>query len=352
MPHARPHGRRRRASPEPGGPVRSGQRARPSFLRPGEDSGSVLRLFACDTQRTSIRCCVCAPQASPPPASVPPCGVHPNRAHKSRAHVCPDSFRAVAWASCGARLGSVAGTVRGFDCTEVSHLDIWTWIQHWDYGSVPAWASALSLFLAFVIFRRDRRERITKQVDQVGIWCAKLNYKPDDDPGDNKGPFDIVINIKNASDLPIVVDEVEYNVELGPADGFEWTFARTFNLRDAKVGLSRRIRDGVIGPGESHSSPATLTRRNSGALYDELSKRSRQWKFSRLIVTSALVRDSRGRIWQIYPAGPRRPRRIKEWRRVIRAVVIILFGSVVLKRAVEALRKSIESGESPRNEKR
>jgi hypothetical protein len=78
-------------------------------------------------------------------------------------------------------------------------LDLLTWVQHWDWGTVPAWASAGSLVLAFVIFGRERRR---KQIDELGAWSiADSSIDVDIDPLASKPN----LLIKNASNLPIRV---------------------------------------------------------------------------------------------------------------------------------------------------
>ncbi|MEV6641108.1 hypothetical protein [Amycolatopsis sp. NPDC051371] len=79
-------------------------------------------------------------------------------------------------------------------------------------GTVPAWASAGSLVLAFVIFGRDRRERRRKQIDELGAWSIT---DPSIDVDIDSLASKPNLLIKNASNLPIRVLSVEYLIYRG-----------------------------------------------------------------------------------------------------------------------------------------
>ncbi|MET9268083.1 hypothetical protein [Kribbella sp. NPDC003557] len=79
-------------------------------------------------------------------------------------------------------------------------------------GSVPAWLGALSLILAFTVFRRDRANAERSQVDLVGAWTTVEHERSW--PGDNpvvEGT--VTAHIRNAGQLPVRVVKIAYKTE-------------------------------------------------------------------------------------------------------------------------------------------
>jgi hypothetical protein len=81
-----------------------------------------------------------------------------------------------------------------------------------DWGSVPAWACAVSLLLAYRIFARDRTAADRAQVDTVGVWWEiERPLAMLDAPRVN------VVKIRwlarNASDLPVELTNVAWEID-------------------------------------------------------------------------------------------------------------------------------------------
>jgi len=76
------------------------------------------------------------------------------------------------------------------------------WLRDLDWGSVPAYAAAASLLLAFRLFLRDRRNAERAQVDLVGVWGMWERTALPEDLADR--PYDVTVRvfIRNASELP------------------------------------------------------------------------------------------------------------------------------------------------------
>jgi hypothetical protein len=82
----------------------------------------------------------------------------------------------------------------------------------WDWGSVPAWFGALSLILAYTVFRRDRVNAERAQIDLVGAWLTVAYERSW--PGESpvvEGT--VTAHIRNASQLPVRVVKIGYKVE-------------------------------------------------------------------------------------------------------------------------------------------
>ena len=81
-----------------------------------------------------------------------------------------------------------------------------------DWGSVPAWLGAGSLLLAYRVFLRDRANAERAQVDRVGVWgvAGYERRSPTDAARVETG--EVRLYVKNATDLPIEVRQVAYEI--------------------------------------------------------------------------------------------------------------------------------------------
>jgi hypothetical protein len=87
-----------------------------------------------------------------------------------------------------------------------------------DLGTVPAWLGAGSLFLAYRVFLHDRTNLDRSQVDRVGAWWETRHYRgfpgvEDDVANSEKNIVDVTIFVRNASDLPVEMSQIGYDIE-------------------------------------------------------------------------------------------------------------------------------------------
>lgn len=81
-----------------------------------------------------------------------------------------------------------------------------------DWGSVPAWLGAVSLLLAFRIFRRDRSNTERSQIDLIGAWTA-VEYERTMLEPPRVVTGTVKAHIRNASQLPVRVVRIAYKIE-------------------------------------------------------------------------------------------------------------------------------------------
>jgi hypothetical protein len=91
-----------------------------------------------------------------------------------------------------------------------------------DWGSVPEWFAGLSLVLAYVIFSKDRRERERSQINLIGVWTAAS--------WDDKYSITHKIVVRNSSVLPLMVENVKYDVQV------TWSYGRSAGVEEVAKG--------------------------------------------------------------------------------------------------------------------
>ena len=180
------------------------------------------------------------------------------------------------------------------------------WAGDMDWGTVPGWLGAGSLILAFVIFRRDRRNAERSQVDLVGAWGegAYELVKPGEGE-DSKAT--ISMHLRNASELPVVVRQLAYEVH------WRWLLrvkehpvAPVHDEGDAaKRGF---FEDVQLAPGETKdltSRAFDLSRRGSRKVVP--------FGGVTVQVSWLLMIDNAGRRWVVKPNKGSRATRVRRW---------------------------------------
>jgi hypothetical protein len=173
-----------------------------------------------------------------------------------------------------------------------------------DWGSLPAWASALSLFLAFLIFWRDRSNAERAQVDLVGAW-AKIEHYPRS-PDELAG---VRLYVKNASQLPIEVVQLAFEVQ------GRWRVRSGERSWRLVPGLKSRLwfKENLgVAPEETWNSSLDA---NIADTIPEEGARLDQLESVRCVIRWLLVIDSAGRRWRLEPGKGRRAKRITRYSR-------------------------------------
>jgi hypothetical protein len=191
-----------------------------------------------------------------------------------------------------------------------------------DLGSVPAWAGALSLLLAFRIFLLDRTKKDRAQVDAVGIWWeVRRQHHFMDQP--RVESLETRMLARNGSDLPVELTYVAWEVET------RWIVPdveQDFISREdpwypgvwsvATAAQRARLFTGPIQipPGTTIEGPWRV--HNIAHLAPEGAV---QLEFTsegvRCILRWALITDNSGRRWQTRHQAGRPARRIRSWSR-------------------------------------
>jgi hypothetical protein len=180
-----------------------------------------------------------------------------------------------------------------------------------DWGSLPAWAGALSLFLAFRIFLRDHSNAERAQVDLIGTW-GTTQYEirmPDEDSRLRRGPHTATARllIKNASALPIEVEHLTCKVET------TWlirTGEHEYDTVDGRKSEELYIPRTTVAPDSTWESPTE----DFYYLTDEPPEGALQLspiQGVRCVVTSPWIIDNAGRRWESRLGKGRRAKRVK-----------------------------------------
>jgi hypothetical protein len=186
-------------------------------------------------------------------------------------------------------------------------------VPHVDLGTVPSWLGAGSLLLAFVIFFRDRRNSDRAQPDRLGIWFTEKYEMRMPAAGTDQSRVEeaeIEVHVRNASDLPIDVIQLAYEVRTAwmvphePADPVS-----AYAVTPSSDGVQQFLNDLRVPPGETldMSFPVNFAHlAPDGAV---------QLSPIRGVTAAAnwlLVIDNVGRRWVVQP----RRGRARRWRRV------------------------------------
>jgi len=188
-------------------------------------------------------------------------------------------------------------------------------ISKWDWGTVPAWLGALSLILAFTVFRRDRLNAERGQIDLVGAWSS-VEYErsfPD------KTPIvegTVTAHIHNGSQLPVRIVVACYKIESNwlvpdldatPAShGQTWAFAVTPGTEPP-----------IHFPGDLVATPQTTTEVPFRVNVEHMAPAGAEYlapsKGIWAKVEWLLVIDNAGRRWEMRPEQGGRAKRVRSW---------------------------------------
>jgi hypothetical protein len=181
---------------------------------------------------------------------------------------------------------------------------------HLDWGSVPGWAGALSLLLAFRIFLRDRSNAERAQVDLIGAWgTTQYEIKWPNDPG-RVETATARLFIRNASVLPVEVERLICKVET------TWVVRISENRYDPVDGVKSQelfIEGIVVAPDRTWESPDD--RFNLKAMAPESAVQLSPFQGVRCVVTTLWLIDNAGRRWELRPNKRGRARRVRWYRR-------------------------------------
>ncbi|MDS0138694.1 MULTISPECIES: hypothetical protein [unclassified Amycolatopsis] len=168
---------------------------------------------------------------------------------------------------------------------------------------MPSWFSAGSFMAAGYVIIRDRRQKRRQQIDCLGIW-GEFDLCQEEDAV-NFGFIVPRIHLKNASDLPVYVESVEYEAV------YSWSqLAHSgyyFSPFDGGVGgFAGRIRDVVVPPGREVVSYG-VDRRPIGDpqwIHGDAGVTSRA-PGSKMIILEVVVVDNAQRRWKLVPDADR-----------------------------------------------
>jgi hypothetical protein len=187
-------------------------------------------------------------------------------------------------------------------------------MPHLDLGNVPSWFAAISLLLAFGIFIRDRRNSDRAQVDHVGVWFTETYQRRMPGVGENQARVEeanIDVHVRNASDLPVDVVQLAYEVRTGwmvpqgPVEPHGPALAYVETVGTGSVRLF--LNDFRVPPGETPSMPFPV---NVAHLAPEGAVQLSPIHGVTATASWLLVIDGAGRRWVVRP----REGRAKRWR--------------------------------------
>jgi hypothetical protein len=178
------------------------------------------------------------------------------------------------------------------------------WLRGLDWGSVPAWAGALSLFLAFRVFLRDRSNAERAQVDLIGVWATWHRFIPETLA---EKPYDITVRIcaKNASELPVQIVRLAYEIET------QWIHKGGMIAGKPTQGFADRIWVPPQEPLEKELTVSVADSRPEGALMLAVIP----GQDVDCTIRWLLLVDNAGRKWEVRPGKGSRAKRVKWYRR-------------------------------------
>jgi hypothetical protein len=200
------------------------------------------------------------------------------------------------------------------------------------WGNAPAWVggalSGLSVLLAMLIFRRDRRERERSQVDQLGVWVTTQlqeeefeRFRGSADLGDAILKTVVIeLHVRNASNLPLRMEQaaIEINTKWLVPDHSAvdpLTNAPTAYSAEKAKGPRRLFQGPALIPPQETVAGQRLPYDMSDLAPDGASQLTFV-EHSYAVVRWVLVIDNAGRRWEVRPISGRPARRVRRWWRL------------------------------------
>jgi len=190
------------------------------------------------------------------------------------------------------------------------------WVTSLDYGTVPAWAGAASLLLAYRIFQRDRLARERAQVDLVGFWLTvEHERRSPADPRVEAGTF--TRYVRNGSALPIQIMYMAFEIHTRwmVRDLAQWRDELPIWTPTPGTDVVRMYGGKVrVAPEDtwSDSSPQEV---NVGHLAPEHADQLDFIEGLSYRIRWVLLIDNAGRRWEVRPEMGGPARRIRWWSR-------------------------------------
>jgi hypothetical protein len=126
------------------------------------------------------------------------------------------------------------------------------WLGDADLGTVPSWLAVGSLILAYVVFRRDRRNVERSQVALVSAW-GEGDYEIKLPGEADVKQATIFMHVRNASELPVIVKQLAYEVRTRwlVEDREQQSMLRVYKPVDAPEPVRAFPHDLQLGPAET-----------------------------------------------------------------------------------------------------
>lgn len=174
-----------------------------------------------------------------------------------------------------------------------------------DWGNVPSWFSALSFSATALIIWRDRKHRLRRQIEDVGIW-VKVDVANDSSEADTETCIRLISTVfaRNAANLPIEILSVRYVVRYQL-----WNVADDINPSHPRLPgghIDCKVHGSVVPPGETlefEDFPIRLD-------YDKkvgIIAVGPPYPGNRVDIIGISARDAAGRKWEISPRQERGP---------------------------------------------
>jgi hypothetical protein len=174
-----------------------------------------------------------------------------------------------------------------------------------DCGNVPSWFSALSFSATALIIWRDRKHRLRRQIEDVGVW-VKLEISDDDTQPEAGVKFRMTptVWVRNAANLPVEIVSVRYIVRYQ-----WWNLADTVNPDRPRLPgghVECEVRGSVVPPGETQDFKDFPIRLDQKEGYAGLLV-GPPYPGNRVNIVGISARDAAGRKWEISPRQDRNP---------------------------------------------
>jgi hypothetical protein len=187
------------------------------------------------------------------------------------------------------------------------------WLRDVDMATAGWLWAAGSLLLAFVIFLRDRRNAERAQVELIGAW-GEGEYEIKPPGGGDVLQATIYTHLRNASELPVVVKQLAYNVHTRWSvedHGRPSKLLQVYKPVDATEPHRAFVYDVRLAPGETKD--LTPHEVNLEHLAPGGSRQLDMVGGVRVQVAWLLVIDTAGHRWVIEPHKGGRAKKVRWW---------------------------------------
>lgn len=173
-----------------------------------------------------------------------------------------------------------------------------------NWGSVPAWFGAASLFLAFRVFLRDRGASDRAQINQVAVWCIVKEHPSLADRLHLKWYY------HNASNLPVQIIAAYYSVKVS------WVVPSKPNDRGGMGVTSEPLPTNARAATSAGILPPGETVEEFGSIYiDDVRPTPHSFPYppnpGECAIDRILIIDNTGRRWDFQPLSGRFARQVR-----------------------------------------
>ncbi|WET76888.1 hypothetical protein P3102_22555 [Amycolatopsis sp. QT-25] len=165
-----------------------------------------------------------------------------------------------------------------------------------DWGNVPSWFTAASFSAAAYVIFRDRTHKRRQQLDSTGFW-GEVTSGTFMQSGEERTQITPILYIKNASNLPVYVISVDYEVFAILAD-----LQKTSGYRKPRpLHFKGNLSHATIPPGETKEIVGSSNIITGRYIQSKIQMDDESTMTAAMIVKEVRVQDNSGKTWKVHP---------------------------------------------------